>query len=210
MSHTKQESYRTLQSESLTVRLLQALSVHPTSIHELADAPADQVAATIACALQTPGVASIAGWVVETLRRQRDAGWPGQPPGNSTSRLPPPVAVGGDATDLFRLGSDVADLDQPGDTQPTAPDDSPSLAPEQLSPAFRAALSQRCSRAYRPIIQTVEVRLLGNQTVVFCRTVSDRLRLLTALSGAMRWVIADLGLPDDLVITDGNPLKGEL
>lgn len=199
MTPTKRDSNRAQQSESLTVRLLQALSVHPTSIRELAAAPADQVAATIACALRTPCVASVAGWVVETLRRQRDAGWPDLP--RSATCL-----ASADDTGLFRLGSDVSDLGALLDTQPELPDPT-SPGDEQLSSTFRAVLSQRCARAYRPLTQALEVRLIDNQTVVFCRTVAERLKLLTVLSGALRWVVADLGLPPDLVVIDGPPTK---
>jgi hypothetical protein len=210
MPTAKRTNQRAQPPENLTIRLLQALHVHPASIDELTDAPADRVAAAIAYAQVTPGIASVAGWVVDTLRKQRDAGWPSQTPQTISIRTQPIDAAlytSGADGDLFRLGSDIADLDAPIDNQNATPAAQYVSLPhdEQLSHTVRAALRSRCIRAYRPVIQALEVRIIGHRTVVYCRSVSERLDVLVSLLGALRCIVAELALPEDIVVTDGCP-----
>jgi hypothetical protein len=209
MPTAKRTTQRAQPLESLTVRLLQAIHVYPASIDELANAPADRVAATIAYALLTPGIANMAGWVVDTLRKQRDAGWPSQTPGVLPTRAQPidvaRYTSGGDS-DLFRLGSDLVALDKPNDQSAvSAAQPARFTSGEQLSHTIRAALRSRCNRVYHPVIQALEVRIIGHRTVVYCRSVTEQLDVLESLLGALRCVAAELALPEDIVVTDGSP-----
>src|SRR5205823_2755329 len=75
--HPKREIDRgAAQPETESARLLRAINAFPSSIAALAEIPAELVGRAIAYAESEPGIESVAGWVVEALRRQRDEGWP--------------------------------------------------------------------------------------------------------------------------------------
>src|SRR5262245_35587456 len=104
--------------ETESARLLRSINAFPSSIAELADMPAELVGGAIAYAESEPGIESIAGWVVEALRRHRDEGWSIPAPRTRRSGLTSrdrPLDVetytSGAYGDLFRLGSDTTGLD---------------------------------------------------------------------------------------------------
>lgn len=210
MPTAKRTNQRMQSSESLTLRLLQAIGVHPATINELADAPAQRVAVAIADALMTPEIVSIPGWVVDTLRKQRDAGWLSQKLYTLSAAavsMIPAYSLSNTDGDLFRLGSDLTGLDMPISYPETASATwyAPGPGSGQLSQAVRAALSLRCARAYRSMIQALEVQVVDDKTIVYCRSVTERLELLRSLLGVLRCVLAELGLPEDIIVTDGSP-----
>jgi hypothetical protein len=112
------------QSETESARLLRSIGAFPSSIEELADLSAELIAQAIAYAESEPGIASVPGWVIEALRRHRDEGWPIPRP--RTKRLamigdcPLDMSayIGGAYGDLFRLGSDLSDLEGPAPSAP--------------------------------------------------------------------------------------------
>jgi hypothetical protein len=109
----KDISPRTTRAETVSARLLRSIHAFPSTITELADMPADLVGRAIAYAESEPGIESIPGWVVEALRRHRDEGWP--IPQVRTKHgggcIDVQEIMGGKYGDLFRLGSDLSDLD---------------------------------------------------------------------------------------------------
>jgi DnaA-like protein len=120
-------------------RLLWEIGAHPTSILELAHSPPEQVGGAIAYAGSEPGITSIAGWVVDALRRHRDEGWP-IPRKRTRQEEPLDVEqyIGGAYGDLFRRGSDLADPDA-------------ALVPPAIqAPAQAPALDLVPSRAHAP------------------------------------------------------------
>jgi hypothetical protein len=97
---------------------LRSINAFPSSIEELADMPVELVEGAMAYAESEPGIESIAGWVVEALRRHRDEGWPIPTPRTrhnglaSRDRLIDVEAyTGGAYGDLFRRGSDISGLE---------------------------------------------------------------------------------------------------
>jgi hypothetical protein len=113
--HAKKETDRgAAQPETESAYLLRTINAFPSSIVELADMPAELVGRAIAYAESEPGIESIPGWVVEALRRHRDAGWPiPAPKKHRCQEQPLDVAqyIGGAYCDLFRLGSDTSGLE---------------------------------------------------------------------------------------------------
>jgi hypothetical protein len=109
--------------EREAARLLRSIRAFPSIIEELADLPIELIGRAIAYAEAEPGIASLAGWVVEALRRHRDQGWPipelrikrlGL--GGDGGVIDAATYVGGAHGDLFRLGSDLSGIenDLPG------------------------------------------------------------------------------------------------
>jgi hypothetical protein len=102
----------------VSARLLRSIHAFPKSIAELADLPATLVGQAIAYAESEPGIASIAGWVIEALRRHRDEGWPiptPRQPGDAANRDRPldiETYISGAYGDLFRRGSDTSGLEE--------------------------------------------------------------------------------------------------
>lgn len=95
--------------------------------------PPEQVGGAIAYAESEPGIASIAGWVVDALRRHRDEGWPiPKVRKQGGSCIDVEAVMNGPYGDLFRRGSDLSDLaeldiglvppDDPSRVQAPAPD----------------------------------------------------------------------------------------
>jgi hypothetical protein len=117
--HTNKEIDRgAAQSETESARLLRSINAFPSSIAELAALPAELVGRAIAYAESEPGIASIPGWVVEALRRNRDEGWPIPAPRTRQSGMPGrdrPLDIehytSGAYGDLFRRGSDTSGLE---------------------------------------------------------------------------------------------------
>ena len=117
--HAKKEiDHGAAQPETATARLLRSIQAFPKSIEELADLPVELVGRAIAYAESEPGIESIPGWVVEALRRNRDAGWPIPAPrtrqiGMTSRDRPLDVAhyTSGAYGDLFRRGSDTSGLE---------------------------------------------------------------------------------------------------
>jgi hypothetical protein len=233
--------------DTASAKLLLAINAHPTSIAELAELPADLVMQAIAYAKVAPGIESIPGWVVDALRRHRDERWP-IPQIRSKhydERINAQEVLSGAYGDLFRLGSDLADLDdfapdrervqpdvqidiqeqgsgyvQPGalpdpvssasgpGKQPPAPNNpQPQLdlnrSAEDLTRLVREDLVMRCERSQHKIIRRLQVQVIDDRTVVRCASPADRIVVMSTLMGVLRWVIADLGLPADIRVTDG-------
>jgi hypothetical protein len=109
----KDISPRTTRPETASARLLQSIHAFPSTIKELADMPAELVGRAIAYAESEPGIESIPGWVIEALRRQRDEGWPIPQvrTRHGSGCIDVQEIMGGKYGDLFRLGSDLTDLD---------------------------------------------------------------------------------------------------
>lgn len=107
-------------------RFLWSIHAHPTSIVELATTPEDLVEGAIANAQSEPGIESIPGWVVDALRRHRDEGWP-IPQVRTKKRggyIDVQEIMSGKYGDIFRLGSDLTDLDSSSnDPEPRSTDD---------------------------------------------------------------------------------------
>ena len=87
-----------------------------------------ELVGAIAYAESEPGIESVAGWVVEALRRHRDEGWPIPTPRTRqlglTGRDRPidiETYTSGAYGDLFRCGSDISGLeDSSGDREEEA------------------------------------------------------------------------------------------
>jgi hypothetical protein len=242
--------------ETASARLLWAINAHPKSIAELAELPTELVERAIMYAESAPGIESIAGWVVDALRRHRDEHWP--IPRLRTRHCGEQIEVqtlmNSAYGDLFRLGSDLSDIDcgattpervQSGvqvDTQehglgraqpdtgvpaPNAqsasasstsrpdahgpaqsdarPQPTRSWSPEELTRLVCEELSLRCERAYHMLIRRLHVQVMDDRTIVRCASPADRVVVMSALMGVLRWVIADLGLPAMIQMTDGVP-----
>jgi hypothetical protein len=106
--------------ETDSSRLLRSIGAFPSSVEELAGVSAELIGRAIAYAKAEPGIASLAGWVVEALRRHRDVGWPiptprTRRPGTcgQDELIDAATYVGGLYGDLFRLGSDLSGLEDP-------------------------------------------------------------------------------------------------
>jgi hypothetical protein len=104
--------------DTQAAQLLRSINAFPSSIEELATMPAELVGRAIAYAESEPGIESIAGWVVEALRRLRDEGWPIPSPRMKrldTASRERPIDIekytNGAYGDLFRRGSDTTGLD---------------------------------------------------------------------------------------------------
>jgi len=114
---TKKGEHAAARPETESARLLRSITAFPSSIEELADMPVDLVGGAIAYAQSEPGIASVAGWVVEALRRHRDEGWPIPAPRRpcGAANLDRPIDIekytSGAYGDLFRRGSDTSGLD---------------------------------------------------------------------------------------------------
>jgi hypothetical protein len=52
------------------------------------------------------------------------------------------------------------------------------------------------------VIDGLAVQVAGDTTVIECATMADRLAVLDALMGALRSIVADLGLPRAIRVTD--------
>jgi hypothetical protein len=242
--------------ETASARLLWAINAHPKSIAELAELPPELVERAIMYAESVPGIASVPGWVVDALRRHRDEHWPipRLRTRHSGEQIDVQALLSGTYGDLFRLGSDLSDVDchvtnpervqpdvqidtqehgsgraQPGASAPApnaqsvsaSPMSHPdargpaqsdarlqptqSRSPEELTRLVCEELSLRCERAYHMLIRRLRVQVMDNRTVVRCASPADRVALMTALMGVLRWVIADLGLPATVHVTDGAP-----
>jgi len=140
----KKNSQRSELPDSEAARLLWSIHAHPTSIVELATMPGELVGGAIAYAESEPGIESIPGWVVDALRRHRDEGWP-IPRVRTKHRsgcIDVQEIMSGKYGDLFRLGSDLADLDcsltdpEPGSSGGQTPEQGP--APNLVSPCAGA------------------------------------------------------------------------
>lgn len=114
----KRADREALRPETESAELLRSINAFPSSIAELANMPAELVREAIAYAEAEPGIESVAGWVVEALRRNRDEGWAIPSP---RTRWPDPASrqrlldveayTSGAYGDLFRLGGDTSDLE---------------------------------------------------------------------------------------------------
>jgi hypothetical protein len=131
------------QPETESACLLLSINAFPSSIEELANMPVELVGRAIAYAQSEPGIESIAGWVVEALRRHRDKGWliptPRTRHNGLASRdhlIDVETYTGGAYGDLFRLGSDISGLedfyvDQHKEVFASPSADALALAPEE-------------------------------------------------------------------------------
>ncbi len=101
------------QPETASARLLRSIHAFPSTITELAGIPVELVGRAIAYAESELGIESIPGWVVEALRRHRDEGWsiPQVRTKHGGGCIDVQEIMGGTYGDLFRLGSDLSDLD---------------------------------------------------------------------------------------------------
>jgi len=109
----KKNSQRIELPDTEAARLLWSIHAHPTSIVELATMPVDLVGGAIAYAESEPGIESVPGWVVDALRRYRDEGWPIPQVRikHHGGCIDVQEILSGKYGDLFRLGSDLTDLD---------------------------------------------------------------------------------------------------
>jgi len=109
----KKIDYDASRSETASARLLRSIHAFPSTITELAAMPVELVGRAITYAESEPGIESIAGWVVEALRRHRDEGWPIPQVRikHGSGCIDVQEIMNGTYGDLFRLGSDLSDLD---------------------------------------------------------------------------------------------------
>jgi hypothetical protein len=75
----------------------------------------------------------------------------------------------------------------------------------ELTQELRSRLCMGCDRSYHRVIEGLHVHLADNITVIHCASLSDRLRVLEALMGALRAITAELGLPPTIRVTDAAP-----
>jgi hypothetical protein len=57
------------------------------------------------------------------------------------------------------------------------------------------------------VIGGLDLCVADDMTIIQCATLADRLAILDALMGALRWVVTDIGLPATIRVTD-RPPKG--
>jgi hypothetical protein len=97
----------------------------------------------------------------------------------------------------------------PGAQRPAQSDSqlqpSRSRSREELTRLVCEELSLRCERAYHTLIRRLQIQVIGDRTVVRCASPADRIVVMSALMGVLRWVIADLELPATIHMTDGAP-----
>jgi hypothetical protein len=74
----------------------------------------------------------------------------------------------------------------------------------ELNEELHARLLLQCDRSSYPVIRGLQVRVDGETMVIHCASLADRLTVLNSLMGALRWQIADLGLPATIHVT-GTP-----
>jgi DnaA-like protein len=106
--------------------------------------PIELVGGAIAYAESEPGIVSVAGWVVEALRKHRDEGWRiPQPRKRANPETPIDVEhyIGGEYGDLFRRGSDLSDRDDADRelVQPGGQSSAQALAPDLVPPGAGVA-----------------------------------------------------------------------
>jgi hypothetical protein len=114
----------------------------------------------------------------------------GQPSDNVAAQPPPPD-----------LGQPQPLVGIPGlSPQPTA-----RCSAIDLTKELRSRLRVQCGRSYRRVIDGLAVQVAGDTTVIYCASLDDRLAVLDALMGALRWIVADLGLPTTIRVTERPP-----
>jgi hypothetical protein len=74
-----------------------------------------------------------------------------------------------------------------------------------LTRELRSRLRAQCERSYRWVVDGLEVHVADGTTVIHCATLADRLALLDKLMGPLRHLVADLGLPMAVHVTDSAP-----
>jgi hypothetical protein len=62
-----------------------------------------------------------------------------------------------------------------------------------------------CARSNQPLIRRLQARVAGDTTIIHCASLTDRMRVLDALMGALHSWAAELGLPPTIRVTDNPP-----
>jgi hypothetical protein len=213
-----------IQPEPASARLLRAINVFPSSIEELAAMSPDLVGRAIAYAQAEPGIESVPGWVVEALRRHRDAGWPIPTLKRSAgaTRRDHPIDVesytSGAYADLFRSGSDTTDLDAAGidpagiaalsdaravvgTERSSAAGPRAALVDDTLTRQVQDELRLRCGRQRSSVIAGLHIQVAGDTTRLICATFADLAIVQNELIGALHGILVQLGAPPQLVFT---------
>lgn len=187
--------------------------------------PPALVERVIAYARAEPGIESVPGWVVETLRRSRDEGWSLPAPRTLQNdvyrqerRIDVEKYTGGVYGDLFRRGGDISGLGdsahdfakveivQSADVPPAFDEDRVSAAlpfqegvcDEAVTRQVQAELLVCCGRRYRQVIGGLAIQVANGTTLLICATPDDMRLVQYDLMGAIHPLLRGLGAPEQV------------
>jgi hypothetical protein len=83
-----------------------------------------------------------------------------------------------------------------------APKDAPDRAGADLTHQVRERLLAQCEGRHRPLVERLRVQLAGDVALVCCASLADRAVVEEQLRGALRCILAELGAPAMICVTD--------
>jgi hypothetical protein len=179
-----------------SAQILRTINVRPEAIVELANVPLATVRQAVADAQARPYVRDVAAWAVSLIRASRDHGFtitPPAPPPDSAEALQAyfaDLAARQEADRAMAASADEAPIPCVSGCDPVR--DHASVDADTLPDLIRRELRWRVDRTLRPLVEQLEIRVLGDSVQLVCGRAEQTLTVQTQLLPIARAILCDL------------------